>query len=396
MSENYPLAVNSWGDEELGAIKNLFAQNHFTMGECVKTFEAEFGKYVGSKYSILVNSGSSANLLAIATLFYTQKDPLQRGDEVIVPAVSWGTTYFPLQQYGLKVRFVDINAETLNLDIEILKSALSTKTKLILAVNLLGNPNQFDELIELCHENGILLIEDNCESLGAKYKGKSAGTFGKLGTFSTFFSHHISTIEGGLVVTDDEELYHIMLSMRSHGWTRSLPKINKVTTKRDREFEESFRFVLPGYNMRPSEITAVFGIEQLKKLPVFIENRQRNAEYFQTLFKNHRFIRIQKETGDSSWFGFSLVLTNELKNLRNELTDYLAKNNIECRPIVAGNFTDNDVIKYFDYDIFGELKAAEEIDKCGLYIGNHHFCLKEEIDYLHKIINEFIKKNVII
>ena len=395
MPERYPLAVNSWGDEEINAIKKLLTQNHFTMGECVKTFEAEFADYVGSKYAVLVNSGSSANLLAIAALFYTQKNPLQRGDEVIVPAVSWGTTYFPLQQYGMKVKFVDIDADTLNIDIARLESAITDKTKLLFAVNLLGNPNDFDELTRLCHAHDILLIEDNCESLGAKHKGKSAGTFGKLGTFSTYFSHHISTIEGGLVVTDDDELYHIMLSIRSHGWTRSLPKDNKVTTKGDRDFEESFRFVLPGYNIRASEITAVVGSEQLKKLPLFIENRRKNAAYFQSLFSNHPFIRIQKESGDSSWFGFSLVLTGDLSALRNKLADFLGESDIECRPIVAGNFVDNDVIKYFNYEIFGELSTAKEIDRCGLYIGNHHFCLREEIEYLHCVINEFIRKNVI-
>lgn len=395
MSEHYPLAVNSWGDEEINAIKQLLTQGNFTMGERVKTFEAEFADYVGSKYAVLVNSGSSANLLAIAALFYTQDKPLQRGDEVIVPAVSWGTTYFPLQQYGMKVKFVDIDADTLNIDIDSLKSAITDKTKLLLAVNLLGNPNDFDELTRLCHAHGILLIEDNCESLGATYKGKSAGTFGKLGTFSTYFSHHISTIEGGLVVTDDEELYHIMLSMRSHGWTRSLPKNNKVTTKGDRDFEESFRFVLPGYNIRASEITAVVGSEQLKKLSLFIENRRKNARYFQSLFSNHPFIRIQKESGDSSWFGFSMVLTGDLSALRNELADFLGESDIECRPIVAGNFVDNDVIKYFNYEICGELSTAKEIDRCGLYIGNHHFFLKQKIDYLYNMISDFIEKNII-
>ncbi len=389
MSKHYPLATSSWADEELDAIKRLLSQDQFTMGSYVKKFEDEFSEYIGSNYSVMVNSGSSANLLAIAALFYTKNNPLKRGDEVIVPAVSWGTTYFPLQQFGLKVKFIDIDPETLNIDIKILKEAISEKTKLIVAVNLLGNPNQFDILNKLCQEHDMILFEDNCESMGAKFSSKYAGTFGKLGTFSTYFSHHISTIEGGLVVTDNEELYQIMLSMRSHGWTRSLPKENKVIVKNTREFEESFRFVLPGYNIRPTEISAVLGSEQLKKLPQFIEIRNNNAKYFRSLFINHPYIKIQKETGESSWFGFSLILANELSDLRNELTDFLEKNHIECRPVVAGNFVNHDVIKYFNYEVHGELIVSNMLDRCGLYVGNHHFCLTDEIDYLYEKIEEF-------
>lgn len=392
MPKHYPLAVSTWGEEELDAIRNILSQDQFTMGEHVKTFETEFANYIGSNFSIMVNSGSSANLLAIAALFYKKTGSLKRGDEVIVPAVSWGTTYFPLQQYGLKVKFIDVNPETLNIDLDVLNAAITKKTKLIIAVNLLGNPNHLDVLNDICQKNNIILVEDNCESMGATVNKKYAGTYGKLGTFSTFFSHHISTIEGGLVVTNDEELYHIMLSMRSHGWTRSLPEENKVTTKNDRKFKESFRFILPGYNIRPSEINAVLGIEQLKKLPVFLKNRRKNAEYFQSLFKNKEYIRIQKETGCSSWFGFSLILTDDLSSYRNELADYLEESDIECRPIVAGNFVNNDVIKFFDYEIFGDLEVAREIDECGLYIGNHHYDLKDEINYFHDRIDTFINK----
>lgn len=396
MSEHYPLAASSWADEEINALKNLLLQDQFTMGENVKIFETEFSEYFNSKYSVMVNSGSSANLLAIAALFYTKDNPLKRGDEVIVPAVSWGTTYFPLQQFGLRVKFVDIDPDTLNINIEALKSAISKKTKLIVAVNLLGNPNKFDTLTKLCQDNNITLFEDNCESMGAQFDKKYTGTFGRLGTFSTYFSHHISTIEGGLIVTDNEELYHIMLSMRSHGWTRALPKINKVVSKGDREFEESFKFVLPGYNIRPTEISAVLGSEQLKKLPKFIEIRKNNAKYFRSLFINHPYIKTQKEIGESSWFGFSLILTNELSDLRNELTDFLEQNNIECRPIVAGNFVNHDVIKYFNYEIHDELKVANMIDTSGLYVGNHHFCLKNEINYLYQKIKEFVEQQITI
>ena len=149
---------------------------------------------------------------------------LKIGDEVIVPAVSWSTTYFPLQQFGLKLKFVDIDLRTLNYDLNALKEAVSNNTKMIVAVNLLGNPNDFDKIKNIIEDKNIIIFEDNCESLGAEFKDKQAGTFSLLGTFSTYFSHHISTMEGGFVTTDNEELYHILLSIRAHGWTRNLPK----------------------------------------------------------------------------------------------------------------------------------------------------------------------------
>ena len=229
--------------------------------------EADFAKFTGNKYCVMVNSGSSANLLAIAAMFFKSENPLKRGDEVIVPAVSWATTYYPLYQYGLKLKFVDVDKYTLNFDINELKKAVTDKTRLIFAVNLLGNPNDYDAINEIIEGKNIYLLEDNCESLGGVYNGKQLGSIGLMGTYSTFFSHHMATMEGGLVGTSDEELYHILLSIRSHGWTRHLPFENKLCKKSENPFEESFRFILPGYNVRPVEMMGAIGIEQLKKLP---------------------------------------------------------------------------------------------------------------------------------
>lgn len=395
MASSYPLAVSSWDEEELEIFRGLTAQSRMTMGEAVTAFEEKFAATMGASYCVMVNSGSSANLLAIASLFYRSEAPLCRGDQVIVPAVSWGTSYFPLQQYGLKLRFVDIDKDTLNLDVKALEAAISDNTRLVLAVNLLGNPCQFDSIRSLCARYGSLLVEDNCESMGARFGNRYSGTFGVLGTFSTYFSHHISTIEGGLVLTDDEELYHILLSLRSHGWTRSLPENNQLTKKSGRKFEESFRFILPGYNLRPAEINGLLGQVQLGKLGTFLKNRQANARYFKSLFSSIPCLRLQTETGESSWFGFSLVLEREASGLRDALADFLDENGIESRPIVAGNFTSNEVLRYIDHDIHGELDAAREIDACGLYLGNHHFPLNNEIDYAFDKINGFLKSRLV-
>lgn len=383
---NYSLASSSWDNKELEAIQSVINSGIYTMGNNVAHFEKEFASFVGSKYCAMVNSGSSANLLAVAALFYTKNPKLKRGDEVIVPAVSWSTTFYPLQQYGLKLKFVDIDLHTLNYDLNALKNAISDSTKMIMVVNLLGNPNNFDEINKIISGKDIILIEDNCESMGATYKGKQTGTFGLIGTFSSFFSHHIATMEGGLIVTDDEELYHVILCLRAHGWTRNLPKENKISNKSDNPFEESFRFILPGYNVRPVEMSGAIGREQLKKLPDFLKNRRENAEYFLSLFENSEDYYVQKNIDNSSWFGFSLIIKPNSEKKRDEILQKLRENNIEHRPIVSGNFAKNAVLKYFDYEIFGELPNADYMDKYGFFVGNHQFDIKEHITMLYSLI----------
>ena len=379
----YPLATTTWDDAEYKALQDVIDSGMFTMGPKVKAFEDAFAEFMGSRYSVMVNSGSSANLLMIAALFYTKENALKAGDEVIVPAVSWSTTYYPLYQYGLKIRFVDVDLETLNYDLEALEQAITPDTKMIMVVNLLGNPNDFNRIKSIIGDRDIRMIEDNCESMGATYEDKMTGTFGVMGSFSTFFSHHISTMEGGMIVTDDEELYHILLSIRSHGWKRHLPKENLVTgTKSDDPFEESFNFVLPGYNVRPLEMSGALGLEQLKKLPMLIEERRKNGAYLQEVMKDHPNLMIQKEIGSSSWFGFSLVIRPESDLTREELLSKLNSLGIESRPIVTGNFAKNKVCEYFDYSISHSLKNADYIDQNGLFIGNQHYELKSPINVL--------------
>ena len=383
MSIKYPLATFTWDEAEYQALQDVIASNMFTMGERVKAFEQQFAKQLGSKYALMVNSGSSANLLMVAALFYTS-DPSRRlkpGDEVIVPAVSWSTTYAPLHQYGLRLRFVDIDLETLNIDVEACRRAVTANTKAILAVNLLGNPCDFKSLQAICSEYNLLLLEDNCESLGASLEGANTGAIGLVGAFSTFFSHHISTMEGGVVCTNDQELYEIMLCLRAHGWTRNLPENNLVSGQKSPDvFEESFKFFLPGYNLRPMEMQGALGLEQLKKLPNIIAQRRVNGAYWQKVMGQHPKFLIQREWGESSWFGFSLVIRPGVGLKRQDLLSKLRTLGFECRPIVTGNFVKNPVVKWYDYDVSESLHNADWIDANGLFIGNHHYPINEAID----------------
>lgn len=384
-----PLATTTWDDNEYKALQKVIDSGMFSMGKYVSEFETQFAKFAGSQYCVMVNSGSSANLLAIAAMFYRTNNPLKAGDEVIVPSVSWSTTYYPLYQYGLKIKFVDINPETLNLDLDKLESAITEKTRAIFSVNLLGNSVDYNRLLSIIENKDISLLEDNCESLGATLDGKQTGTFGLMGTYSSFFSHHISTMEGGMVVTDDEELYHIMLSVRSHGWTRHLPKINKLCTKSENPFEESFRFILPGYNLRPLDMSGALGIEQLKKLPSIIAGRRKNAKVFQSLFSEISGLTIQKEIGESSWFGFALIV-DAGKSKRDELVSVLSEKGVDCRPIVAGNFVRNPVVEYFDYEVFGDLTASDKANDCGLFIGNHHYDINDELTEIAALVRTIV------
>lgn len=360
----------------------------YTMGKHVSAFERDFASFVGARHCVMVNSGSSANLLMVAALRYRKISPLLPGAEVIVPAVSWSTTYFPLHQYGLRLKFVDIDRETLNFDLNQLKDAISGETRAIMAVNLLGNPNDFGTIRDLIAGRDIILLEDNCEAMGATFEGRQTGTFGVMGSFSAFFSHHISTMEGGMVVTDDEELYQILLCLRAHGWTRNLPDENLVCgRKRDNPFEELFRFVLPGYNLRPLELSGAIGVAQLRKLPAMILERRRNAERFNELISSFKNFSPQREIGTSSWFGFSLIVAREAPFARADVVAAFARRGIEARPIVAGNFAKNEALRWIDYTVHGTLRHAEEIDRAGLFIGNHHYPLDNELKILQEALD---------
>lgn len=386
-----PLATSTWGPEEYKAIEAVVSSGNFTMGPRVREFEERFAEAFGAKYAVMSNSGSSANLLAVAALFFTSTPLATAGMSAIVPAVSWATTYYPLSQYGLKLKFVDVDPQTLNFDLAKLKAALTDDVGVIFAVNLLGNPNDYAAIEAMIKGRSIVLIEDNCESMGARLDGKFTGTFGKIGTYSSFFSHHISTMEGGMSVTDDEELYHLMLSLRAHGWTRGLPWPNKLVEPDPRgPFYDVFRFILPGYNLRPLEMSGAIGVEQLKKLPALVAARRENAMRFQTLFSDIPNVRIQREIGDSSWFGFAMVLEGAAKGRRDELVQRLAQAGIETRPIVAGNFFNNPVMRYLPHIENPGLVAADDVEANGLYVGNHHYDIAEGLRALRDVVGGLV------
>jgi Predicted pyridoxal phosphate-dependent enzyme apparently involved in regulation of cell wall biogenesis len=381
----FELSSSTWNEEERQAIMDVMSSNMFTMGKKVAEFEDKFSKHFGMKYAVMANSGSSANLIALASLFYRRENPLRRGDEVIVPCISWATTFHPLQQYGLKLKFVDIDLHTLNMDVKELQKAITKQIRMVVAVSILGNPCQFDEITRLCRENDLILFEDNCESMGARFKDKYTGTFGLVNTFSTFFSHQISTMEGGLVLTDDKEIYNLLKSIRNHGWTRGQDEDSCIFEKRDDDFFEAYRFILPGYNVRPGEIHGAIGSKQLDKLEGFLKTRRENAKHFVSLFKNDERFIIQREVGESSWFSFTMIINPQLNTNRKKVLQRLKDAGIEHRIITGGNILRHDVIKYYDYSVTKSTNA-DLAHYNGFFVGNFPYDIRDKIDYLYKTL----------
>jgi CDP-6-deoxy-D-xylo-4-hexulose-3-dehydrase len=384
----YDLASSTWGPEEIAVIERLIRSGRYTMGEHVRRFEEAFAAKFGMKHAVMVNSGSSANLVGVAALFHVKDRPLKPGDEVIVPAISWATTYHPLQQYGLRLRFVDVDLHTLNMDVSQLEAALTPRSRMLVAVSILGNPAALDVMRAFCDRHGLYLFEDNCESMGASLAGRACGTWGDVNTFSTFFSHHISTMEGGVLVTNRTEIDHLARVIRNHGWTRDVPAGSDLFEARSDGFFEAYRFIMPGYNVRPLEMCGAVGVEQLKKLDGLVEVRRKNAALFVKLFAgDDRFI-IQRENGRSSWFSFTIILNPKRGLDRAKIMAALRQADIGFRMITGGCFLRHDAIKYFDYDTVGEIVNANLAHDRGFFVGNHPVDLTPQITRLREVLDK--------
>ena len=384
----WELAADTWADEERAAINRVLDSGRYTIGPEIAAFEKAFAAYHGKRHAVMVNSGSSANLVAVASLFHKKDRPLQPGDEVIVPAISWATTYHPFQQYGLKLRFVDIELDTLNIDTARLEAALSPRTKAIVAVSILGNPAALDIMRAFADAHGLTMLEDNCESLDAELNGQKTGTFGDIGTFSFFFSHHISTGEGGMLITDDAELDALARAVRAHGWIRDIPDGLDLFEEGEDSFAEAYRFVIPGYNLRPQEFNGAAGLEQLKKLPAMTERRRANLALFQDAFGDDERFMIQRENGKSSSFCFPMIVKPDCGLERADVFGPLEEADIGFRMITGGNFPRHDAIQYFDYDIVGDLANADIAHDRGFFVGNHPFDLSQQIARLRDVFNK--------
>ncbi|AZL15487.1 DegT/DnrJ/EryC1/StrS family aminotransferase [Rickettsiales endosymbiont of Stachyamoeba lipophora] len=386
----------TFGAEEINALIAQLMSTNVTMGPRVKQFEENYCTKFGHKYGVSNNSGSSANLLAVAALTNPAfKDHLRPGDEVIVPALSWSTTVWPIIQCGLIPVFVDCDINTFNLDLNKLEQAITPKTRAIKLVHVYGNPCHMDEIMALARKHNLFIIEDSCESMGATYKGKYVGTFGDIGTFSFYYSHHITTLEGGISVTNNFELAELMRVLRAHGWTRQIDEREKYE-QMHADIDPRFIFINLGYNLRLTEIQAAMGIEQFKKFDDLIAVRKNNAKILrrelEELSDLFSFQNITAES-ESTWFGFSLILKEKAKFTKNELGKYLHAQNIENRPIIAGNMSKHPALQMYEHKIGSTLENSNNIMDNGIAVGCHHAMNEEACLYITNHIKQFVKEH---
>jgi CDP-6-deoxy-D-xylo-4-hexulose-3-dehydrase len=390
-----PLHVPSFGADEVNEAVECLLSTRVTMGDKVRRFEALWAEYLGVAEAVMVNSGSSANLVAAAALVNPAfPRPLVAGDEVIVPAVAWSTTYFPLVNVGLVPVLVDVDLDTFTIDPAAAAHAVGSRTRALMPVHLLGNACDMRALGALAARHDLVIVEDTCEAHGARFEGKMVGTFGAMGTFSFYFSHHISTIEGGMLVTDDPTLADLARMLRAHGWTRDVKRKPKIVHA---PIDERFLFVNLGYNFRPMETQGAFGLHQVAKLEPFIKARRDNVDYWNAALRRHaRWLREcpGRDTNGSRsvWFGYPITVRPEAPFSRDELVRFLEGKRIATRPIMAGNFRDQPAIELFPHRIAGPLPNAELVMRQSFFIGNHHAIGERERAHVVDCVDEFMTR----
>ena len=383
-----PISVPSYEVAEIMEALDSLTSGWVTMGARVKRFEEMWAEYNGVRHGVMVNSGSSANLLALSAL------GLKPGDEVITPALTWATTVFPIAQVGAVPVLVDVDPGTYNIDPHAVEAAITPRTRAIMLVHLLGNPCDMDKLRDVARRQNLYLVEDACEAHGAEYDGKKAGSFGDVSTFSFFFSHHISTIEGGMVMTNDSGWADVCRSMRAHGWIRDLPEGQRSEVAAQHpDIDPRFLFLNPGYNFRPTEIQGAFGIHQVPRLEGFIERRRQNAAYFNKMLAPYQdFLQLPSEAKNTrhSYFAYAITVKKGAPFTKQALVAHLESRGLETRPIESGNMAAQPAMKRLNYRA-GPLKNTEHIHKNGFFFGVHQGIGPEEREAVAGYFKEFFE-----
>jgi CDP-6-deoxy-D-xylo-4-hexulose-3-dehydrase len=379
---NIKLVKDTIDTNDIEALINWLKTNpNLTKGDLTPVFEKMWSNWLGCKYSVYVNSGSSANLAAIYSLLLSGR---LKNNKIIVPAVSWVTTVSPAIQLGLNPIMCDCDIDNLGLDINHLKLLIEKeKPSALILVHVLGFPNHMSEITKLCKENNIILIEDTCEAIGSMYNNQILGTFGELSTFSFYFGHHISTIEGGMISTNDEDLYHLLLSIRSHGWDRDLPK-NKQVELREKynidDFKSLYTFYYPGFNLRSTDLQAFIGIQQMNKIDEIVKSRNENYLKYKNEIKNDFWSISPPNNSYISNFSYPIIT----KNINN-LVKALSNNNIDCRPLICGSINEHP----FWFERYGksELPNSKLVHTYGIYLPNNHQITNDELDKVIETVN---------
>lgn len=354
-----------------------------TKGPVTEKFEEEWSNWIGCKYSVFVNSGSSANLIMLASLLELYK---LRNKTVVVPSLGWATDLAPVMQLGFKPVLVDIDKRTLSVDLAHLEEIFNIHNpSAMILVSVLGLCPDMDGIVNLCKKYDVILLEDNCESQGTKYEDVKLGNFGLMSSFSTYFGHTMSTIEGGMVCTNDKKVYDMLKQLRSHGWDRDLD-IERQQELRTQwgvdRFSALYTFYVPGFNVRSTDLQAVIGLGQLKKVDEMISQRNKNFKIFREKLSPHTWFPTEIKGSYTASFCIPIIATSEEQ--KNRIVNSLNAKNIECRPLICGSMgTQPFYIK--EYGRL-ELPNVSDVDKCGMYIPNHPKLTGEEIDRMCECI----------
>ena len=391
----YPLLSNAFSKNDISCGLKVLASKYITMSKITKNFEKQFAKKLGCKYALMTNSGSSANLLAVSAIINPMfKNKLRAGDEVLIPAVCWSTSLWPIIQNNLKPVFVDVELDTFNISIKDLRKKITSKTKAIMCVHVLGTSTNLNHIKKLINKKNIILIEDTCESLGAKFNNKFLGTFGEFGTFSFYYSHQITSGEGGMIVCNNVKNYNIIKSLRSHGWSRETI-FHNIYKKKFKKLDDRFLFINSGYNLRPTDIQAAIAYNQFKRLNKFITTRNYNRKKIIDKIKNNKkwnnqfyFINHSKQI-KPSWFGLPILINKKYSNKKKKFLNHLTKCGIENRPILSGNFTNQPATELYNLNskrlVFVN---AQKVEDLGFFIGLHTKKISNKIA-------EYIAKNLL-
>ena len=399
MNLKYPLLSNAFSSNDINEGIKVLRSKRITMSKITYKFEKFFARKMGAKYAVMTNSGSSANLLAISCLTNPlSKNKIQASSEVIIPAICWSTSLWPIIQNNLKPVFVDVELGTFNIDIENIEKKITKKTKAIMLVHVLGTSANMTKLMQIAKKYKIDIIEDTCESLGAKYNNKQLGTFGRFGTYSFYYSHQITSGEGGMILCNDTKDYNILKSLRSHGWSRDT-NLHTNFKKKFNNLDERFLFIGPGYNVRPTEIQSAIALNQFKRLNQFIKIRNINRnKIINNLKKNdkwkNQFSFVEVESNfKPSWFGLPILINKKYSYVKKEFLNYLSKKGIENRPIISGNFLNQPAATFYNFKLTkNDFKNADEIEERGFFIGLHTNNIKEvEIKYISSCLLDIDK-----
>jgi CDP-4-dehydro-6-deoxyglucose reductase, E1 len=389
----YPLSLATYGTDEILEALDSMCSFRTSMAEKTLLFERQFARWHETADAVMVNSGSSADLLLCLLLTNPLNPLVQPGAEIIIPVVTWPTQVWSAMMAGLKVKFVDVDPQTLNVDIDDLETAIGPDTRALFLVHLMGNPCEMDRARAIAKKHDLYILEDCCEAMGATWDGVKVGNFGIGAAYSFFFSHHITCMEGGMVAVSNMAYAEQLRLLRAHGWVRNVdPSSHQLHNYPD--IDPRYAFVNWGLNVRPTEVQAGFGIRQLEKVDHFSRRRAEIAERFGTYIGASPWLSMPRVSDKAvpSWLALPLMLAKDAPFNRAEITAFLESRGIEIRPIVAGNLARHPVGKLFPEFQLRNYPGANAVHERGFYIGLSPLQSDENVDRLIATFDEFLKK----